>query len=143
MYDRLVPALGAALGASGLARLRDLTTAWQAEPVVTPPEKERKVIGWGSGGKMYADQIDARHRKHASTQLLKAVADACGDVDAWIAQNDAEARRVPAIAAGIAERLLAAGRADEAWSAIEASETGRGGWVPPDHPLATGGSPPG
>lgn len=132
VYDRLVPALAPALGASGLARLRNLATAWQAELVITPPEKERKAIGWGSGGALYADQIDASHRKHASAQILKAVADACGDVDAWIAQYDAKARRVPAIAAGIAERLLAAGRADDAWSAIEASEAGRGGWVPPE-----------
>ncbi|MFS0770688.1 DUF6880 family protein [Sphingomonas sp. 1P08PE] len=93
---------------------------------------ERKAIGWGSGGAMYADQVDAGHRKHASAQLLKAVADACGDVEAWIAQYDAKTRRVPAIAAGIAERLLVAGRVDEARAAIEASEAGRGGWVPPE-----------
>ncbi|MDJ0277689.1 hypothetical protein QLH51_12865 [Sphingomonas sp. 2R-10] len=132
VYDRLIPALAPALGANGLARIRDLATAWQAEPVVTPPQKDRKAIGWGSGGALFADQIDTSHRKHASARLLKEVADACGDVDAWIAQYDAKGRRVPAIAAGIAERLLAAGRADEAWTAIEASEAGRGGWVPPE-----------
>jgi len=132
VYDRLVPALAPALGTAGLDRLRDLARAWQAEPVVIPPDKEREVIGWGSGGVLYADQIEASHRTHASAQLLKDVADACGDVDAWIAQYDAQARRVPAIAARIAERLLAAGRAGEAWAAIEASEAGRGGWIPPE-----------
>lgn len=132
VYDRLVPALAPALGATGLAALRERALGWAAEPVAVIPDAEREVIGWGSGGPMYADAIEARHRKRASAQLLKDIADAMGDVDAWIAQYDPEARRVPAIAAGIAERLLAAGRVDEAWTAIEAADAGARGWLPPE-----------
>jgi hypothetical protein len=59
------------------------------------------------------------------------IADAEGDVDAFIAQHDQRARKVPKIAAEIARRLLAAGRTDEAWRALEAAKpkggTGRDG----------------
>jgi hypothetical protein len=37
---------------------------------------------------------------------------------AYIEQYDEEARKVPKIAAEIAQRLLAAGRAQEAWQTI-------------------------
>jgi hypothetical protein len=59
---------------------------------------------------------------------LRDIADAQGDVDAFIAQYDAEARKVPRIAAEIAERLLAAGRAAEALKALDAAEHKRSGW---------------
>jgi len=45
-----------------------------------------------------------------------------GDVDAFIEQFDEQARKVPKVAAEIARRLLAAGRAGEAWQTIEATE---------------------
>lgn len=132
VYDRLVSALAPALGATGLAALREQALGWAAEPVVAISDADREVVGWGRGGTMYADDIETRHRKRASAQLLKDVADAMGDVDAWIAQYDPETRRVPAIAAGIAERLLAAGRIDEAWTAIEAADAGARRWLPPE-----------
>jgi hypothetical protein len=45
-----------------------------------------------------------------------------GDVDGFIEQYDERARKVPKIAAEIAQRLLSAGRVEEAWQAIEAAE---------------------
>jgi hypothetical protein len=48
--------------------------------------------------------------------------DALGDVDAFIEQYEEETRRVPKIAAEIAQRLLATGRAQEAWQTIEATK---------------------
>ena len=53
---------------------------------------------------------------------LRHIADAQGDVDAWIAQYDAQRRKNPKIAAAIARRLLAANRAAEALQAIDAAE---------------------
>jgi hypothetical protein len=50
------------------------------------------------------------------------IADALGDVDAYIEQHDPEVRKRPKIAADIAQRLLAAGRVEEAWQTIEATE---------------------
>lgn len=58
---------------------------------------------------------------------LMHIADVQGDVDAWIAQYDAEKRKIPKIAAAIARRLLAADRVAEAWQAIDAAEPRSGG----------------
>jgi hypothetical protein len=55
------------------------------------------------------------------------IADAQGDVDAFTAQYDEPTRRVPAIAAAIARRLLSAGRAKEAWHVVESAEHRRVG----------------
>jgi uncharacterized protein DUF6880 len=128
--DGLVAILAPQLGAAGLGRLRQLTEAWQAEPVVTPPESERRVIGWGSTGKLYADQIEAGHRRNTARIILQEVATATGDVDAYVAQFDPAARAVPAVAADIAQRLLDAGRPKEAWKAIEAARTNKRAWRP-------------
>ncbi len=50
------------------------------------------------------------------------IADAQGDVDAFIAQYDAPTRQVPTIAADIARRLCAADRAEEAIQVIDAAD---------------------
>ena len=55
--------------------------------------------------------------------LVQEIADAQGDVDTFIAQDDEKTKRVPKIAAEIAKRLLAADRAEEALQAIDAAET--------------------
>jgi hypothetical protein len=129
-FDGLIEALASALGTAGLDRLRALVLAWQADPVVVPAQAEREMIGWGSGGPVYADQIETNHRRRTATRLLQQIADAGGDVDAYVAQYEPAVRRVPTIAAGIATRLLAAGRTDEAWATIEATDIGKRGWVP-------------
>jgi hypothetical protein len=61
---------------------------------------------------------------------LQEIADAQGDVDAFIAQQSEDAKGVPRIAAEIAQRLLDAGRAMEAWNAINAVDEDRPGWIP-------------
>jgi hypothetical protein len=93
-----------------------------------PAAKERQVIGWGSGGPLYADDLAERSRISAIRLALPDIADAQGDVDAYIAQYEEPVRKVPKITAEIARRLLAAGRADEAWQAIEATEHRRRDW---------------
>jgi hypothetical protein len=62
------------------------------------------------------------------------IADASGDVDGFIEQYGEKARKVTKIAAEIAQRLLSAGRVEDAWRAIEAAEhSGRSGsWAWPD-----------
>jgi len=57
-----------------------------------------------------------RSRVSTVRLALMEIADALGDVDAYIEQYDEEARKK--IAAQIAQRLLAAGRAQEAWQTI-------------------------
>ncbi len=127
-WAELVPILAPQLGQGGLRTLQSLMTALQAEPVAVPPERERRVIGWSSSGKIYADQLETSHRQRLAAFTLQQVADALGDVDGYIAQIGAQARRMPAIAADIARRLLEAGRPHDAWQALEAVEPGRRNW---------------
>ena len=71
-------------------------------------------MAWGSGGVTHAHEMDERARQWTVKGGLQAVAQASGDVDGYIAQYTAQQQRFPRIAAEIAERLLAAGRAVEA-----------------------------
>jgi hypothetical protein len=119
---RLIEALQPALGRVGLERLKQRMIALSAEPVRKLEAKERQVVGWGSGGAIYADDLAERSRVSAVRSALQDIADAQGDVDAFIAQYEEPVRKVPKIAAKIARRLLAAGRAEEAWQTIEETE---------------------
>lgn len=125
VWDELVPILAPQLGMAGLLTIRDTVEAWQAKPVMAPPGGKRQVIGWSSAGPIHADEVQSRHRKHAAALILQQVADALGDVDGFIAQFDAPARGMPAIAAAIARRLLGAGRLPEAWAAVEGVDARR------------------
>jgi hypothetical protein len=99
--------------------------ALSKEPVQKPAAKDRRTIGWGMGGPIFADEIAERSRAGTVRLALQEIADAQGDVDSFIAQFDAAARKMPRLAAAIAQRLLAAGRAEEAWQAIEAARQPR------------------
>lgn len=130
-YDGLIGIVAPALGASGLAHLKQRMITLSAQPVPRPADKERVTIGWSPRGPLYADEIEAQSRQRTVTEALKEIADAEGDVDAFIAQYDDTARRVPRIAAEIAQRLLAAGRAGEALAILEAAtpqQTASGDW---------------
>jgi hypothetical protein len=127
-YDSLISVLTPALGPEGLQHLKRRMIALSKEPVQRPADAERQVVAWGSGGPICADEIAERSRVSTVRLALMEIADAQGDVDAFIAQYDARTRKVPKIAAEIAQRLLAAGRAEEAWQTIEATEHRRSGW---------------
>jgi hypothetical protein len=101
-FSDLIPDLTECLGTIGLDRLK----AALAKGVLTGPP--RYVL------------------RHA----LERIADAEGDVDAFIAQQSEASRKVPAIAAEIAARLLKQGRTEDAWHAIEAVDETRPGWIP-------------
>jgi hypothetical protein len=101
-------------------------------PIPRPSGKDREVIGWASSGPIHADKIAQSGHDVMVRLALEAIADAQGDVDGFIAQQTRKARTVPSVAAGIARRLLDAGRAQEAWAAIEAVPEERGGHLDPD-----------
>ncbi len=124
-FDGLIANMADALGATGLAALKQRFLAWEQEALVRPAQGERRVIGYGSGGPLYADDLEARHRDWTVKSALRQIADLEGDVDGFIAQYAAETRQVPAIAVEIAGRLLKAGRTVEAWQAIEAADPKR------------------
>lgn len=119
-WEELVPVLAPQLGGPGLDRLKHLMQEWQAEPVLTLPEHQRLVVGWSSAGKIHADEIETGHRRRTASFVLQQIAEAMGDVDAYVARFDSSSRRFPVVAADISRRLLHAGRPQEAWDAIEA-----------------------
>lgn len=62
---------------------------------------------------------------------LRQIADAGGDVDAFVASYPASARSLPAVAAEIAQRLIAAARPEEALAVLDRVDAkSDGGWVP-------------
>jgi hypothetical protein len=127
-YDGLIEALTPALGPKGLDHLKQRLVALSQQPVAKPAGKDRRIIGHGMGGSLYADEIADRVRATAIRLALQRIADAQGDVDAFIAQYDKTARTMPRVAAQIARRLLAAGRVEEAWQAITATRQPRYEW---------------
>ena len=129
-YDGLIEVLAPALGAPGLDHLKQLILKLSQELRQKPRAEDRKIVGWGMGGPLYADDLAERHRSSVVRMALEAIADAQGDVDAFIAQQSERARGVPSVAVEIAQRLLAAGRTEEAWIAINAVDQDRSGWIP-------------
>ena len=129
--DGIIETLAPALGDVGLNSLKAKVERLAREPVEVPPKDEWEVVAWGSNGKTYAHEMWERSRESTVKLAMKNIADAQGDVDAFISQYDAKTRRVPAIAADIGARLLAAGRAEDALGFIERAETSGRGWVPP------------
>jgi hypothetical protein len=128
-YDGLIAILTPALGAEGLGHLKQRIETLAATPVPVPPKGEWEAVGYGSGGATYAHQMEERFRQSMVEMALKDIADAMGDVDAFIAQYDTRTRKVPQIAAEIATRLLAAGRAEDALGFIESADM-KDSWVP-------------
>ncbi|WP_457090566.1 DUF6880 family protein, partial [Microvirga sp. P5_D2] len=128
-YDGLIAVLAPALGATGLDHLKQLVLKLSQEPWQKPRAKDRKVVGWGMGGPLYADDLAEHHRSNVVRMALAAIADAQGDVDAFIALQSEKARGVPSVAVEIAQRLLAAGRTEDAWAAINAVDQDRPGWI--------------
>jgi hypothetical protein len=129
-YDELIGVLSPVLGPTGLELLKERFLELSKAPPERPKDKDRKVIGWGTSGPLYADEITGHRRESTVRLALQEIADAQGDVDAFIAQQSEKARTVPRVASEIACRLLEAGRVKEAWSAIDAIEENRPGWIP-------------
>ncbi len=127
-YDGLIADLAPALGEVGLAHLKERIAALSEHRVPTPPEQEREVVGWSSRAPIYADEVAELSREMIVRSALKDIADAQGDVDAFMSQYDEAARKVPKIAVEIASRLLAAGRAEEAWRRLEEADRPRREW---------------
>jgi hypothetical protein len=129
-YDGLIELLSPTLGADGLDHLKTLVLELAATPIAKPAKEDREMIGYGSGGPIYADEYAERRRESTVRGALQQIADAQGDVDAFIAQQSEEGKTAPKVASEIARRLLAAGRPEDAWSAINAVEEGQPGWIP-------------
>lgn len=123
-YDRLIATLGPTLGETGLSRLKALVEAFAETPVELPPEEAREVIGWSPQGPLYRHALEASGRDSLVRMALADIADARGDVEAYVATLSPEARTMPQVALDLARRYLAADRSEEALAALDI--------VPPD-----------
>lgn len=102
-YDDLIDTVAPVLGETGLARLKEkiVEKQWALErksDSKTRTAANRTMANDGTGHRDY----DLRRLRLA----LQEIADAEGDVDAYIAGYEEYVQTVPAIAAGIAMRLL-------------------------------------
>jgi uncharacterized protein DUF6880 len=61
-YDDLIGALSPALGPTGLEQLKERFLELSKAQLGKPKDKDRRVIGWGTGGPLYADEIASRQR---------------------------------------------------------------------------------
>lgn len=125
-YGGLIVVLAPALGQVGLDHLKGRMAAALNEAATRPEREGREETDRASSGPAHADGTVMR--LYMIESALKQIADAQGDVDAYIALHDEKTRRTPPIAAEIARRLLAAGRTDEALKALDAAEDTRPGW---------------
>lgn len=123
-FDRAAADIGRLLGARADPRAIDgLVDAIAGNPMAWS-EWLPDVLPSLSGGMLEMLLARLRERQTGSpgwAALLRLVADAGGDVDAFLATFTAQAIRTPAIAAEAAQRLLAAGRTAEAGRLLEAS----------------------
>ena len=113
-YDPLIEEMIPALGASGLARLKELSTQWLNEARMEKPRREGRIIGMSMNGPIYEDEVYNRHDDLSARIALEKIADAQGDVDAYIALQTEQGRQSAMVAADMANRLLRADRAGEA-----------------------------
>nr|WP_235442237.1 DUF6880 family protein [Rhabdonatronobacter sediminivivens] len=113
-FDGIIPATAEALGPEGLEHLKQITKVW-ADTAPTPAE-----IDAYQGLGLHSSPADAIRRAKQSTAsiILADVADAQGDVDAYMARYSAEQLTYGTIAPDVAQRLLAAGRVQEAYDII-------------------------
>ena len=98
-YDQLIHVIFSALREPSLARLKSRLSSALAE---RPKSNDH-----------YDSETAALQR------ALQDIADGEGDVDAYMAHESAASRKSPKVAAKIATRLLAAGRAEEAHAVLE------------------------
>jgi hypothetical protein len=90
-FDGLIKVLTPALGPQGLEHLKQRMIALSKQKLEKPEGAARKVVGWSSGrGQLYADDLAEISRVSTTRLALKEIADAQGDIDAYIAQYDAK-----------------------------------------------------
>ncbi|WP_420380845.1 DUF6880 family protein [Marivita sp.] len=114
-FDGIMPATAPILGDTGLEHLKKITKTW-AE---TPPEEHEleRYRSWGIGSTT-PEEIVQQNRKGTSSVILADIADAQGDVDAYMARYSDEQLTYGTIAPDVARRLLDAGRVEEAMQIV-------------------------
>nr|WP_261368202.1 DUF6880 family protein [Pseudosulfitobacter koreense] len=124
-FDGVIPALSEALGDQGLTALRVRAEAAMDAPITLDETEYFGVL------MSVERRLEMAKDSHDRTlrMILSDVADAQGDVDAWLSQYSAQQLTYHTIAPNAARRLLKAGRAEDALRIMEtciASEKGKG-----------------
>jgi len=124
-FDGIIPATAPILGNAGLEHLKKITKIWAETP---PQENElERYRSWGISSTT-PEEIVQRNRKSTSSVILADIADAQGDVDAYMARYTDEQLTYGTIAPDVARRLLDARRVDEAMQIIiNSREAEKGG----------------
>ena len=118
--DQLVGVVAPFLDKAGLGQLREMVVAAARETTPATPTKTRTAKRWRKRVLAASEALRKRTRGENLRVALLAIADALGDVDAYIAlMADAY---MPGVAAQIADRLLKAGRAADALKALDAAK---------------------
>ena len=123
-FDDLISLTAPALGPYGLNRLKAQFEELAANAPMVVPGGERRVIGSSTRGPIYQDDYERGRHGRLVRSALTEIADALGDVDGFANRYSDEERANPAIAAAIAERMLAADRATEALAALDVAADG-------------------
>lgn len=114
-FDGIIPATAPILGNAGLEYLKKITNDWAETP---PQEYELESYrSWGLSSTTPEDIVQ-RNRKSTSSVILADIADAQGDVDAYMARYTDEQLTYGTIAPDVARRLLDAGRVEEAMQIV-------------------------
>ena len=128
-YDNLISILTPTLGAKGLKRLRQRLEAFLEQISATAITADQ--IGRQTTAE-YMQSISLRRKQRMAQSALLELADAQGDVDAFIAQLDPWTRTLPTNAIQIARRLVDADRAAEALEILDKADTFEDDWDRPD-----------
>lgn len=118
-FDGLIEEMADALGREGLGLLKEKFEALAKTPPSRLADGERRVVAISSRGVIHEDDFKVERHSRLVRSALTEIADALGDVDDYSGRFTETEQANPAIAADIAERLLAAGRAPEAMAAID------------------------
>ena len=125
-FDGIIELFAPALGKEGLAllrgRLREALAEAEDLANRTPEPEMRRINGIPYMRAADMEGFRPKYRVRTLNSALRDVASAQGDVDAYIAAIESDARSAPGIAVDIARRLLDAGRPAEALAALDAVE---------------------
>ena len=122
-FDGIIPATAEALGTEGLDHLRQITDAWAEAPLTEAELARYRRFGLSSN----PEDSARRSRQLTRSIILADVADAQGDVDAYMARYSAEQLTYGTIAPDVARRLLDAGRVEEALGIVEGARAAEDG----------------
>ena len=113
-FDGIIPATADALGDEGLEHLQTIT-----DNLGRGAADEQELEAYRGYGLSSSAEDSVRRNKQLTRSIILAdVADAQGDVDAYMARYSAEQLTYGTIAPDVARRLLDAGRVDEAFDII-------------------------